>query len=94
MFYAAYQERRPSPSRSPSTAAMLRNLVCGVEDAAPGLEHVSLIEGVKAYGCQFGPFKTPAKETDPRHMPPNFYYDQEDFLQDRAAGQGAGPGRP
>jgi hypothetical protein len=28
---------------------------------------------VKSYGVQLGPFKTPAKETDPRHMPPNFY---------------------
>jgi hypothetical protein len=26
------------------------------------------------------PYKTPAKEADPRHMPPNFYYDQEDYL--------------
>ena len=60
--------------------AMLRNLVIALEAVAPGLRHVNLIEGTKAYGCHFGPFKTPARETDPRHLPPNFYYDQEDFL--------------
>ena len=60
--------------------AMLRNLVQVVEAAAPGLVHINQMQGTKAYGCQFGPFKTPAKETDPRHFPPNFYYDQEDFL--------------
>jgi nucleoside-diphosphate-sugar epimerase len=66
---------------------MLRNLVEVVESAAPGLSHISLMQGTKAYGCQFGPFKTPARETDPRHLPPNFYYDQEDFLRDRQRGK-------
>ena len=32
-------------------------------------------------------YKTPAKETDPRHMPPNFYYNQEDYLVERSAGK-------
>ena len=31
--------------------------------------------------------QTPAKETDPRHMPPNFYYNQEDYLVERSAGK-------
>jgi nucleoside-diphosphate-sugar epimerase len=88
VFFSAYQERPTEADQVTVNAAMLRNLVAGVEQAAPGLAHVSLIEGVKAYGCHFGPFKTPAKETDPRHLPPNFYYDQEDFLEDRQRGKG------
>jgi hypothetical protein len=34
-----------------------------------------------------GPDKTPAQETDPRHMPPNFSSDQEDFLSRRQQGK-------
>ena len=87
LFYAAYQECATEGEQVAINGAMLRNLVTAIEDAAPGLKHVCLIEGVKAYGCQFGPYKTPAKETDPRHMPPNFYYDQEDFLESRRRGK-------
>lgn len=46
------------------------------------------MQGGKAYGSHLGGFMTPALETDPRHMPPDFYYDQEDLL--RAMQQGAG----
>jgi nucleoside-diphosphate-sugar epimerase len=87
LFHAAYQERPTESEQVAVNGTMLRNLVATIEAAAPDLEHVCLIEGVKAYGCQFGPYKTPAQETDPRHMPPNFYYDQEDFLRDRQRGK-------
>jgi nucleoside-diphosphate-sugar epimerase len=87
LFYAAYQERPTESEQVAVNGAMLRNLVTAVEAAAPGLEHICLIEGVKAYGCHFGPYKTPAQESDPRHLPPNFYYDQEDFLQQRQRGK-------
>jgi hypothetical protein len=32
-----------------------------------------------------GPYPTPSREHDPRHLPPNFYYDQQDLLSTRAA---------
>jgi len=35
-----------------------------------------------------GFFNTPAKETDPRIVQPNFYYDQEDLLREVAAERG------
>ena len=35
-----------------------------------------------------GPYPTPAEEDDARHMPPNFYYDQQDLLAERAAAGG------
>ena len=60
------------------------NLFCNamtlIEPIARNLEHVCLLQGSKYYGRHLGPFKTPAKESDPRHFPPNFYYSQEDFL--------------
>ena len=64
--------------------AMLRNVLDAME-AAPNLEHVHLIEGQKWYDVRLRPPRTPTREDDPRHMPPNFYYDQEDLLRERQA---------
>eukprot|EP00878_Enallax_costatus_P032716 GHUV01035975.1.p1 GENE.GHUV01035975.1~~GHUV01035975.1.p1 ORF type:complete len:314 (+),score=77.18 GHUV01035975.1:607-1548(+) len=44
--------------------------------------------GAKWYGQHLGKYKTPAKETDPRYMTPNFYYDMVDYCQDKVK-QGA-----
>jgi nucleoside-diphosphate-sugar epimerase len=68
-------------------AAMLRNLLDGAEAAAPRLEHVHLVEGTKWYGMHLGRMSSPAREDDPRHMPPNFYYAQEDLLRERQRGR-------
>ncbi len=68
--------------------AMLKNLVEAVEPASPGLRHITLLQGTKAYGGHLGPFRMPARETDPRYMPPNFYYDQQDWLAARQKGKG------
>ena len=68
-------------------AAMLRNVLDAVEPVATSLQHVHLVEGTKWYGMHLGPFPTPAREDDPRHMPPNFYYDQQDLLSRRQGGQ-------
>ncbi len=54
-----------------------------IEPVAPGLRHVSLMQGYKVYGAHLGPFKTPAREDDPPHMPPEFNVDQQDFLESR-----------
>ena len=66
---------------------LVANPVTVVSDVSKVLERVVLQEGSKAYGRQLGPFKTPAFESDSRHMPPNFYYDQEDFLIDFQQGK-------
>ncbi len=68
--------------------AMLRNVIDGIEAASKRLEHVHLVEGGKWYGVHIGPYRTPAKEDDPRHLPPNFYYDQEDLVAERARAGG------
>jgi nucleoside-diphosphate-sugar epimerase len=54
--------------------------VTAVERAAPALSRVVLVTGTKYYGSHLGPFKTPARESDPRHMPPDYYFDQIDWL--------------
>ena len=46
-----------------------------------------LVTGTKYYGVHLGPLKTPMRETDPRHMPPDFYFDQIDWLTDFQRGK-------
>lgn len=64
---------------------MLVNVVEAIEPVATGLRHVSLMQGYKVYGAHLGPFKTPAREDDPGHMPPEFNVDQQRLLEDRHA---------
>lgn len=86
-FYAAYVERPDPQEHVAVNTGMLVNLVDALQASSPGLQHIHLVEGTKWYGSHLGPFKTPAKETDPRHLPPNMYYDQQDFLEARQRGQ-------
>ncbi|MCR6490495.1 SDR family oxidoreductase [Amycolatopsis sp. OK19-0408] len=79
LFYAAYQDRPTWAELVPPNLAMLTNLVGALDPAA--LEHVSLMQGYKVYGAHLGPFKTPARETDAGHMPPEFNVDQQRFLE-------------
>ena len=90
---ATFSDATPASRMSQGNTAMLRNLLDAAEAAAPGLEHVHLVEGTKWYGMHLGALATPAREDDPRHMPPNFYYDQQDLLRARARKASAGPGR-
>jgi len=71
----------------PKNVAMLANVLDAVIAQAPKLEHVHLVEGQKWYDVRLRPPRTPTREDDPRHMPPNFYYDQEDLLRERQRGQ-------
>jgi nucleoside-diphosphate-sugar epimerase len=84
VFYAAFQ---PSAGKASGYAAnivpnrdMLINSVSAIDRTSPGLERVVLVTGTKYYGTHLGPFRTPARETDPRHAGPNFYFDQIDWL--------------
>ncbi len=66
---------------------MLVNSVSAVERVAKGLQRVVLVTGTKYYGTHLGAFRTPAKEDDPRHLPPNFYFDQADWLTAHQSGK-------
>jgi len=65
--------------------AMLTNLIDAVEPGNPELQHVALLQGTKAYGVHLGQMPIPGKESAPRHIHPNFYWAQEDFLRARQA---------
>jgi nucleoside-diphosphate-sugar epimerase len=67
--------------------AMLRNLFGPLQRAAPGLRHVALLQGTKAYGVHVRPLAVPARENrSEMHEQPNFYWNQERYL--RAAQDG------
>lgn len=87
LFYAAYQERSTWAELVAPNLAMLTNVVEAVEPVATGLQHVSLMQGYKVYGAHLGPFKTPARETDADHMPPEFNVAQQRFLVERQRGK-------
>jgi nucleoside-diphosphate-sugar epimerase len=84
VFYAAFQGTPGSAANFASNAGpnreMLVNSVTPINRAAPHLKRVVLVTGTKYYGVHLGPLKTPMRETDPRHMPPNYYFDQIDWL--------------
>jgi nucleoside-diphosphate-sugar epimerase len=65
--------------------AMLAATLDALDMHSDALEHFHLLEGLKWYGMHIGPYPTPSREDDPRHLPPNFYYDQQDLLSARAA---------
>ncbi len=87
IFYAAYQDRPSWAELVAPNVAMLVNTVNALEPVAARLEHISLMQGYKVYGAHLGPFKTPARESDPPHMPPEFNVDQQQFLEDRQRGK-------
>ena len=66
---------------------MLSNLLDAIEPNNPGLRHVALLQGAKAYGVHLGQIPVPARESAPRHIHPNFYWEQQDFLAARQVGK-------
>lgn len=67
---------------------MLRNLFGPLERAAPGLRHVALLQGTKAYGVHVRPLLVPARENrSEMHEQPNFYWNQERYLRETQEGK-------
>lgn len=71
-----------------ANVALLRNVLDAVEAASPVLQHVHFVQGSKVYGSDLGPYKTPARESDPRVADRNWYYAQEDLVVGRARERG------
>ena len=67
--------------------AMLRNVVQPLVEAG-SLQHVTLLQGTKAYGIHLHPMRVPARERHPRDQHANFYWLQEDYLTAAAATAG------
>lgn len=89
--HVVYASRAPHAESGtedvPANVAMLRNLLDAAEAALPRFARIHLVQGGKWYGMHIGPYRTPAREDDPRHMPPNFYYDQQDTVAERQRGK-------
>lgn len=86
LFYAALS---PDPNLSVEAernGQMLGNLLDGLNTVGAPLRRVVSYEGFKIYGIHLGAsVRTPAKESDPPHMPPNIYLSQRAQLRTRAS---------
>ena len=72
---------------------MLRNVVDGLAVAGAGLEHITLLQGSKAYGVHssdpvVSAARLPLRERDPLRPHANFYFVQEELLAERRRSAG------
>jgi nucleoside-diphosphate-sugar epimerase len=81
--YRGWRER----DQMETNQRMLENLFEPLRRVAAGLQHVTLLQGTKAYGAHLGPIAIPAKERARRHPHDNFYWLQEDYLRAGQTGQ-------
>jgi nucleoside-diphosphate-sugar epimerase len=65
---------------------MLRNLMEPFLAMASGLEHLTLLQGTKAYGAHVRPIELPARENRSEFQHDNFYWLQEAFVREAARG--------
>ncbi len=84
LFYAAYRAQPDFAAEVAVNGPMLENLLDGLKNANAPLRRVVLYQGAKVYGVHLGPVQAPFYEDSVRHIPPNFYYTQEDTLRRRA----------
>ena len=63
-------------------SVMFKNSMESLTEFALNLNHISLLQGTKAYGIHVEPMEAPAKESWPRHDHENFYWFQEDALKE------------
>jgi len=84
--FAAYAEQPGTqgwrdPAQMEFNLAMLRNAMEPLLAVAAGLQHVTLLQGTKAYGAPLSPIPIPARENAPRAPHAAFYWLQEDWLR-------------
>lgn len=77
------------PQQMETNLAMLRNLLEPLAQASR-IEHVTLLQGTKAYGVHLHAIPVPARERYPRDDHANFYWLQEDYVREQSARQGFG----
>ncbi|WP_291049702.1 SDR family oxidoreductase [Herbiconiux sp.] len=83
--YAGYAERAGFAETTELNERMLAGLLHALERDGAAPERFVLIGGDKSYGEHLGPYRTPAKESDPRLLGPILYNPQEDLVQGAAA---------
>jgi nucleoside-diphosphate-sugar epimerase len=77
------------PQQISTNDQMLRNLLSPVLKHNK-VQHLTLLQGTKAYGASVQPMRIPARESQSRVDHPNFYWRQEDYLRQSAAEFGFG----
>ena len=84
--YAAVQELPglipgwSDPEQIALNGKMLENVIAPLL-SKNSLEHVTLLQGTKAYGGSVAPIRVPARESQARVDHPNFYWLHEDYLK-------------
>lgn len=68
---------------------MLKNVITPLSKTAD-IQHVSLLQGTKAYGAHLHPIRIPAREREPRDDHPNSYWFQEDYIREKSVELGFG----
>lgn len=86
IFYSAWLNAVNWREMVEPNVTMLRNLVVNIDKIAP-LRSVSLMQGYKVYGAHLGPFKTPARESDPGVAGAEFNVEQLRWLSDFQRGK-------
>ena len=66
---------------------MLRNVLEPIAQNGQ-LQHVTLMQGTKAYGVHHHPIRVPSREREPRDTHENFYWLQEDFVRSHSVRHG------
>lgn len=85
LFYAALNQDPDLSVEAERNGEMLANVIDGLELAKAPLTRIVSYEGFKYYGIHLGTrVRTPARESDPAHMPPNIYLAQRAQLQARS----------
>ncbi|WP_100809661.1 MULTISPECIES: SDR family oxidoreductase [unclassified Microbacterium] len=87
--YAAYVEGSSHRETTALNAAMVKNLLEALDRDRASVEQIVLIGGGKSYGEHLGPYRTPARESDPRLLGPILYNPQEDAIWDWSSRRGS-----
>ena len=77
LYFAAYQARPTRVEEIEPNLTLLKYAVL-LGRGGGALQRVVLTTDGKDYGVRWAAIKTPARETDPRALTPNFYFDQQD----------------
>lgn len=77
------------PEQMSTNLDMLKNVITPLSKVAD-IQHVSLLQGTKAYGAHLHPVRIPAREREPRDDHPNSYWFQEDYIREKSAELGFG----
>ena len=79
--YSAYSDADTITNIRTINNNLFKNTLSLINRYCPSTEHITLLQGMKAYGSHLGYHKTPSQESDQRTKEKNFYYDQEDYLK-------------